>query len=48
MIFSAIGSKTLNPYKTLIEWTKKYNPMNKVDILPGFKEFMIPLMQPKL
>ena len=48
MIFSAIGGKTLNPYKTLIEWTKKYNPMNKVDILPGFKEFMIPLMQPKL
>lgn len=48
MIFSAIGDKKLSPYKTLIEWTKEYNPMNKVDPLEGFKEFMLPLVRPKL
>ena len=48
MIFSAIGSKTLEPYKTLVEWTKQHNPVNKEDPLPGFKEFVLPLMRPKL
>ena len=45
ILFSAIGSKHLHPYKTLMEWTKKYNPLNKRAMLPGFKEHILPIMQ---
>ncbi len=48
VVFSAIGSKTNPPYETLLEWTKKHNPINKEELLPGFKEYMLPLMKPKL
>ena len=29
LLLSAIGNKTQDPYKTLMDWTKKYNPLNK-------------------
>ena len=48
MMFSAIGDKRLNPYETLMAWTKKYNSMNETDTLEGFKEYMMPLVRPKL
>lgn len=48
ILLSAIGNKTTDPYETLLEWTKKYNPLNKHEMLPGFKENILPLMRAKL
>ena len=48
ILLSAIGNKTTDPYETLMEWTKKYNPLNKEKLLPGFKEYIMPLMRAKL
>ena len=45
---SAIGSKTQDPYATLLEWAKKYNPLNKGDLRPGFEKYIAPLMRAKL
>ena len=32
-LFTAIGSKTQDPYKNLIAWTKEHNPLNKYKVL---------------
>ena len=29
IVFSAIGEKTDDPYEKLMEWARKYNPLNK-------------------
>ncbi len=47
-LLSAIGNKTTDPYETLMEWTKKYNPLNRQPLLPGFKEHIVPIMRAKL
>ena len=47
-IFSAIGSKSKDPYLTLLEWARKYNPMNKRDLRPGYEKYISPFQRPKL
>lgn len=48
ILCSSIGSKTLDPYETVLKWAKEYNPLNKHKVLPGFNEYMRPLMRAKL
>ena len=47
-LFSAIGNKTKDPYANLMEWAKKWNPLNKKEVLPGVKDFLLSLRRPKL
>ena len=48
VLCSSIGSKKLDPYETVLKWAKEYNELNKLKVLPGFNEYIRPLMKAKL
>ncbi len=48
VLLSAIGSKSLDPYETVLKWARNHNSLNKHHVLPGFNEYVRPLMKAKL
>ena len=48
ILCSSIGSKSLDPYETALKWGREHSSLNKEKLLPGFKDYMKPLMRSKL
>ena len=41
-LFSTIGSQSEDPYESLMRHARLHNPMNKHQVLPGVKKYIVP------
>lgn len=42
-LFSTIGSQFEDPYESLMKHARLHNPLNKHEVLPGVKKYILPL-----